>query len=411
MTKSRFYLALLSIPLFLLGLVVAPTGASASRVSPDASAQTVIDWQRIAIRTIYTEGLQPPPVGALYLGFTALAVDDAVQASLQRGNTDANAAVATAAHGVLREYFPASAANLDASLATSLAAIPDGAQKSKGVRVGQEAARAMIVSRVGDGRGDASIVYSVPSPVPVGVWAPVPAPPAGGMLAPWLGFVDPLVVSGPVTVDGPDALGSAAYATDYNEVQLVGSAGSTTRTQSQTDTALFFATSNPVVQLHLALASYLEANPIGLARTATLFATSEAAVADSVIQAWRAKYDYRFWRPFEAIRAGDNDGNGATVGDPAWTSLVFPNPPYADYFSGHGAVVSSFAGSVRAELGDGVSLSLTGATTSRTYGSLSAIEADAFMSRIWAGIHFRDAMDDAYYVGHTNAQRVRAALG
>ncbi|MEO8329564.1 MAG: vanadium-dependent haloperoxidase, partial [Candidatus Nanopelagicales bacterium] len=337
--NRRLCLALLCIPLVLLCILSAPSRATASRVSPDSDAQMVVDWQRIAMRTIYTDGLNPPPVGALYLGFTALAVNDAVHASLKRGNTDVEAAVAVAAHDVLREYFPASADNLSAALTASLSGIPDGAQKNKGIRVGHQAAEDMIASRVGDGRNDTSVIYSVPSPVPVGVWAP----PATGMLAPWLGFVDPLVVSGPVAVDGPDALGSADYAADYNEVRLVGSAGSTTRTQSQTEIALFF-TANPVAQLHLALCSYLEANPIGIERTATLFATSEAAVADSAIQAWRAKYDYRFWRPFQAIQRGDEDGNPDTVADPAWKSLVDPNPPYADYFSGHGSVVSSFAG-------------------------------------------------------------------
>ncbi len=411
--KSRRHLALLFVPLVLLGVVSAPTGASASRVSPGADAQVVIDWQRIAIRTVYTEGLQPPPVGALYLGFTGLAVNDAVQASLKRGNTDAHAAVATAAHGVLSEYFPASAANLDAALTATLSAIPDGAAKSKGIRVGQQAAQEMIASRVGDGRNDASIVYTVPNPVPVGVWAPVAPPPSGGMLAPWLGFVDPLVVNGPVAVDGPNALGSPEYATDYNEVKDVGvAAGSpTSRTQAQTDVAVFFATSNPVAQLHGALCNYLQANPIGLERTANLFATSEAATADTFIQTWRAKYEYGFWRPYEAIRAGDNDTNGNTAGDTAWTSLVFPNPPYSDYLSGHGSAVSSFAGSVRAELGDDVPLTLAGATSSRSYATLSALEADTLMARIWAGLHFRDSMEDTYYVGHTNAQRVRAALG
>ena len=33
------------------------------------------------------------------------------------------------------------------------------------------------------------------------------------------------------------------------------------------------------------------------------------------------------------------------------------------------------------------------------------MEHDAFMSRIWGGIHFRDAMDDAYLIGHTVARR------
>jgi hypothetical protein len=411
--KRRLWLALLFIPLVLMGVVSAPTGASASRASSDGDAQVVIDWQRIAIRTVYTEGLQPPPVGALYLGFTALAVNDAVQASLKRGNTDADAAVATAAHGVLSEYFPASAANLNASLTATLSAIPDGAQKSKGIRIGQLAAEDMIASRVGDGRGDASIVYTVPSPTPVGVWAPVAAPPPGGMLAPWLGFVDNLAVSGPVPVDGPNALGSDEYTADYNEVKDVGvAAGSpTSRSQGQTDIAVFFNTSNPVAQLPGALCTYLEANPIGLERTARLLATSAAATADTFIQTWRAKYEVRFWRPFEAIRRGGEDLNGDTVADTGWTSLVFPNPPYSDYLSGHGSAVSPFAASVRAELGDDTPLTLAGATTSRSYSTLSALEANTLNARIWAGLHFRDSMEDTYYVGHTNAQRVRAALG
>ena len=32
------------------------------------------------------------------------------------------------------------------------------------------------------------------------------------------------------------------------------------------------------------------------------------------------------------------------------------------------------------------------------------------MARIWAGIHFRDAMDDGYYIGHETARRVENLL-
>jgi hypothetical protein len=233
------------------------------------------------------------------------------------------------------------------------------------------------------------------------------------MLAPWLGFVDNLVVSGPVPVDGPNSLGSDEYRDDYNEVKDVGvAAGSpTSRSQAQTDIAVFFNTSNPVAQLSTALCAYLEANPIGLERTAKLFATSSAATADTFIQTWRAKYEVRFWRPFEAIRRGDDDPNPATAGVPGWTSLVFPNPPYSDYLSGHGSAVSPFAASVRAELGDDTPLTLAGATGSRTYETLTALEVDTLNARIWAGLHFRDSMEDTYDVGHTNAQRVAAALG
>jgi hypothetical protein len=386
--------------------VVAPAvTSSASAGTSSRSGQTVVDWQRVAVRTIYTEGLQPAPVGSLYLGFTSLAMNDAVKTALSRRHANPNAAAAAAAHGVLTEYFPASTANLDSALEATLSQVPDGYAETKGVRIGEASAAAMIASRADDGRGDASVIYSVPTPTPVGVWAP----PSTGMLAPWLGFVDPLVIGSRVAVDGPDPLGSKAYAADLNEVQRIGSATSSVRTQEQTDIALFF-TANPVSQLTLALCSYLETHPIGLARTARLFAVSGASIADSLIQAWHAKFEYRFWRPFQAIARAGEDGNRRTTADATWIPLVNPNPPYPEYFSGHGSVVSSFAQSVRRALGDDTPLVLVGATTTRSYATLSDLEAEAFMARIWAGLHFRDAMHDAYMVGRVTANRVRYSL-
>ena len=37
------------------------------------------------------------------------------------------------------------------------------------------------------------------------------------------------------------------------------------------------------------------------------------ASADAGIAAWDAKYEHDFWRPIEAIRRADEDGNEATV--------------------------------------------------------------------------------------------------
>ena len=42
--------------------------------------------------------------------------------------------------------------------------------------------------------------------------------------------------------------------------------------------------------------------------------------------------------------------------------------------------------------------------------TLTALEHDAFHARIWGGLHFRDAMDDGYYLGHTTADRVMKVL-
>jgi hypothetical protein len=88
---------------------------------------------------------------------------------------------------------------------------------------------------------------------------------------------------------------------------------------------------------------------------------------------------------------------------PGWTP-VLPVPPYPEYPSGHGTLTGAFAETVRCHLGD-IALTLNGAGGSRTYASLATLEQDAFMSRIWGGIHFRDAMDDAYLIGHAVARR------
>ena len=47
----------------------------------------------------------------------------------------------------------------------------------------------------------------------------------------------------------------------------------------------------------------------------------------------------------------------------------------------------------------------------RTYAHLSEIEHEAFHARIWGGLHYRQAMTDAYAMGHRTAVSVMAALG
>ena len=46
----------------------------------------------------------------------------------------------------------------------------------------------------------------------------------------------------------------------------------------------------------------------------------------------------------------------------------------------------------------------------RDYDYLSDIETDALNSRIWGGLHFRDAMEDAYDIGRETARRVMHQL-
>ena len=72
--------------------------------------------------------------------------------------------------------------------------------------------------------------------------------------------MDPLVVKRLARVNGPDALTSDDYTTDYNEVKLLGGTGSTVRSQAQSDTAVFF-NSNSATMVGDAFVRYLEAHP------------------------------------------------------------------------------------------------------------------------------------------------------
>ncbi len=214
----------------------------------------------------------------------------------------------------------------------------------------------MVASRVGDGR-NAQVAYTK-APAP-GVWQP----PATGMALPWLGFVKPLVLPNPVTVDGPDPIDSAAYATDFNEVKSLGSATSKKRTAAQTETAKFYSATlccsfaRPYCNTWTAIHCHWHGPPGCSPR-------SMPPPPMRLIQAWRLKYDIGFWRPFQAIPAADTDGNDATDADAKWVPLLQPaTPPYPDYVSGHAASSRAFTATVGPVLGDGVSLKINSAAT------------------------------------------------
>ncbi len=402
-------LATASLGLALGSTMLVSLPAAADRGEPHdhgvASSSVVLAWERTSIRTIYTENASPVPVGALYLGFTSLAMERAASRADHLRRASEVAATAVAAHDVLVHYFPASAPALDADLATSLGQVPESSAKAKGVRIGARAAAKLIAERADDGRGDTSIVYSrAPG---IGVWQP---PPGGAMLVPWLGYVRPLVVSRLASAPGPEQLDSAEWARDYQETRLLGAASGSSRTPAQTDTALFF-NSNSATMLTEGLLRYLDSHPLGLLRSTHLFAAMHAAEADSVIAGWRQKYDVGFWRPIEAVALADLDGNAATTAQPGWAPLL-ATPPYSEYVSGHAALTAPVAEVIRRELGDDVQLTLHSYNTNadRTYASISAIETDALESRIWGGLHFRAAMVDGYAMGHRTARVVLKQL-
>ncbi len=220
---------------------------------PIARADAVTDWNLIASTTIVAG--QPPLLGAAgVLGFAMVqgAVYDAVNAidrSHQPYLVQPNAnptdskegAAATASYQVLIGLFPAQQPILEPIYDSYIEALPDNppGSRANGVAIGEATAAAMLEARQGDGRFGPPPTLYPPAP---GIWRPTP-PNFGNDPAPWVGNVLTFIVPSAemLRTDGPNALTSADYAEDFNEVKEVGSLTSTTRTADETDAAIFWA--------------------------------------------------------------------------------------------------------------------------------------------------------------------------
>ena len=440
MSLPRLACALLSVTILVATpLVLAASPGSASLASTEASssalaestesAQVVLDWEGYSFDAVYPLATSSIPGGAPVLGFTSLTMYDAARTSLRRGNSSETAAVATAAHDVLVHYAPllhntatdadtapAVVSQLKTRLATTLAGMPDGAAKDRGKRIGHRAAAEFVESRTGDDFRNQEIHYTkavpLPATAPPGLWQA--APPRTDMLEAWLGSLRPVVLDRLVRVNGPDGLRSYDYARDFNEVKRYGGANSTWRSADQTQVAYFF-NSNSAIAVGRALIGYLKREPMTLRETSRIFAVMHGAMTDAMIQCWKLKRDVGFWRPSQAIKRATEDRNPATTPDASWTTLLQPEPPYADYVSGHGCLTSPATETIRMTLGEQTPLTLVSTNANATvkvrdYDYLSDIDTEALNSRIWGGLHFRDAMEDAYDIGRETARRVNREL-
>ncbi|PYQ48217.1 MAG: chemotaxis protein CheB, partial [Acidobacteria bacterium] len=300
------------LPYLALGMVTVMIPAAPAR------ADVVLDWNAHAARAIVTVGGQVPPRALIRLAMVHLAIYDAVNAiegapfegyasvpSVERP-ASAEAAAATAAHGVLLALFPGQAADLESKYAASLALLADDVARANGIAVGQQAAGAVLKARAQDGR-DATVTY-VPGSGP-GVW--VPTPPAFlAAQAPETPLVQPFVLESgsQFRPEGPPSLTSEQWERDFNEVKALGAAVGSIRTPEQTDIARFWS-DNPPLQWNRAWRALSVAGGLGLADNARYFAMLASVSADALIACWDAKYYYNFWRPVTAIRAADSDGN------------------------------------------------------------------------------------------------------
>lgn len=375
-----------------------------------AKADVVLDWNAIMMTTI---GGQNPFAQARFAAITQLAVFEAVNAIsgdheaylgtvAAPAGASAEAAAVAAAHRILRTYFPANGAALDAARAGSLAAIPDGQSKEDGIAVGESAAAAMIALRSADGSMPPQVF--VPSSTAPGVWQPTPPAFGPGIFFHWRSLATFGIESSRQFRAGPPpSLASNEYRKDYDEVMEVGRSDSAYRPADRTAVASFF---NIASAPHVWNSAARQASAVqnrSLSENARTFALLNMAISDGLVSSMESKYFYQLWRPVTAIRNGDADGNPDTYQDETWSSLI-ATPSFPGYPSAHASgsyAAARIAQKIFGAGGHAITLTHPGLpTVTLQYSAFHDICADIDDARVFGGIHFRFDQEAGARQGH-----------
>jgi membrane-associated phospholipid phosphatase len=302
-----------------------------------------------------------------------------------------DAAAAAAGHEVLLTLFPGFQAFVDGEYQQLLSQIPDGAPKSEGVLVGTAVAGQIIQIRANDGSGVVPPVYT-PTNAP-GIYQLTPPNFAAAVFTHWPNVTPFALSSSNQFRSGPPPeLTSQTYTNDFNEVKSLGGPHSPAATSDQQLIGVFW---NGAIQNYWneITQKAVLSNNLTTAQAARLFALVNLSLADTVIAFYDTKYTYTFWRPVTAIRAADTDGNPNTQSDPNFLPETRTTAADPSYPGAHGAISAAAAAVLASFFGtDQFSFNLTSevfAGVQRSFTSFSGASQEAFLSRIYAGQHFR----------------------
>jgi hypothetical protein len=381
-------------------LVAVAAALAAPATAPAVSENAALDWYRYAGQEINRAAQMrgQPQRALLEMAMVQGAVYDAVNAIARTNQPylvspraqrwySKDAAAATAAYRMVIALLPDRQPTVEPLYEESLVAVRAGAAKTSGIRVGEEAAAAMLAAREGDGRdGPRQPVFGIEP----GEWRPTPPVFAVSPTA-WIGDVDPFLIPSAerLRTRGPNRLTSGIYAKQLNETKEFGAADSATRTPEQTEIARYWDQA-PWDDI---LASLAQSQNLDTNDTARLLATVSLAAADATIAVTNEKNYWNTWRPITAIREADTDDNPATRPDRTWTPLIV-TPGFPEYPAGHTTGSGAIIGALQNFFGiDRIEFSAYSRSsgTTRSFTSFSQTLQEGIDSRVWGGIHFRTA--------------------
>ena len=251
------------------GIVAAALSVASAR------ADVVTDWNVVANALVANDVGNNPKLRTLAM--VHVAMSDAINTVQNRytrvvatlpaaPSASAEAAAATTARQILTQIYPEQKAKIEEAYAASLKAIPDGAAKTDGIKLGMEVAAAVQADRANDGT-NAPDTYR-PHAAP-GAYVPT-TPPLWDQYArakPWVLKSADQFRPGP-----PPALSSTEWARDYNEVKSLGGTKSTARAPEQTEAVRFWGNVNFGPSLQAAARELAIKKEMSLAECARLFA-------------------------------------------------------------------------------------------------------------------------------------------
>jgi len=405
----------LAVSVTAIAVLSGTAGTAHAALPPGNAAQ---QWDQIAQDTVVGSGAFQGE-GFVYMAYVAKAMHGAVSPGERRGQS-ADAAVAESAYRVLVHYFPAKEADLTALHDEALAAIPAGPAKRNGIAYGRLAAAKLLRERDGDGL---QTPIASTSPFPTlppgrGVWRLTPSAYAAPQ-TPWMANVRPFGITRADQFQpaAPPSLSSPQWVAAFNETKSLGSATSTTRTDEQKQTALFW-TANVVRQYNGLARGTATKLGLDVPQTARLLAMINEVGADAMIAMMNAKYHFLFWRPVTAIDAtsvtnddfgptpGFDDGNPATVEQPGWRPLV-TTPNHPEYPSAHATISSAIVEVLTRFLGtDAIDVDVQGQPAlneTRHFATADDLRAEVGNARVWGGLHYRFSVQAGSALGRAVA--------
>lgn len=372
-------------------LALSGTSAQADVVSDWAELVTAIDKAVSDPNGGFDEKLaQGPAKVELAMFEAANSVDRRYQSWLKlpvaANGASEVAAISTAAHDTLASIYPSQQDKIDKALSLAMIDVPAGPARDAGIAAGRAAAVAALAA----GGRDPALANGVYRPTaPMGKWSAsgVPFPPEIVTYRPWF-----MTSASQFRLPPPPDVTSAAFTSSFNETKAVGAKKSTVRTPEQTVNARFFVDYNidPTMRQVASMPGR------SLVRNARFYALTAMALDDFYVIMVDGKMAHMFWRPLNAIRTADADGNPATDIDPAWEPLL-RTPSQPEYPCGHcsfSEVVATIAAAEGPPPPGGyrfVSDSIEG--LSRNFASLQAYSDEASNSRIEGGVHWRMTAD------------------